>query len=151
MCVSDRNLKTNIEPVDPQAILESVARLPVSTWSYKSDPATVRHMGPMAQDFKASFGLGDTDKAYHPIDAHGVELAAIQALYERLDAQSARLEKLERDNERLQSQCAPRDASSLRSGKPMTRPRVSFATARRCYEGMMTQIPGCCEHEPFTQ
>jgi hypothetical protein len=114
MCVSDRNLKTNIEPIDPQAVLESVARLPVSTWSYKSDPATVRHMGPMAQDFKASFGLGDTDKAYNPIDAHGVELAAIQALYERLEAQDARLEKLERDNERLRSQCGAAEVSRPR-------------------------------------
>jgi hypothetical protein len=104
--VSDRNLKRDIEPVDPQAVLDTLARTPISTWSYKSDDPSVRHMGPMAQDFKASFGLGNTDKAYNPIDAHGVEMASIQALYERMQAQEARLERLERENERLRrTQC----------------------------------------------
>jgi hypothetical protein len=30
----------------------------------------------MAQDFKAAFGLGDADRAYNPIDVHGVTLLA---------------------------------------------------------------------------
>jgi hypothetical protein len=105
LCVSDRNLKRDIEPVDPQAVLDAVAHMPISTWSYKSDDPSVRHLGPMAQDFKVAFGLGDTDKAYHPIDAHGVALAAIQALYDRLEKQNARLDLLERDNEQLRAQC----------------------------------------------
>jgi hypothetical protein len=104
-CASDRNIKRDIEPVDEQAVLEAVARMPVSTWSYKSDDPSVRHMGPMAQDFKAAFDLGDTDKAYHPVDAHGVALAAIQALYERVQSQEARIDRLERDNERLRAAC----------------------------------------------
>jgi hypothetical protein len=103
--VSDRNVKRDIEPVDEQAVLEAVARLPVSTWSYKSDDPAVRHMGPMAQDFKASFGLGDSDRSYHPIDAHGVTLAAIQALYERLQEQESRIERLEKDNADLRREC----------------------------------------------
>lgn len=98
MCISDRNAKRGIEPVDPQAVLESVARMPVSTWSYKSDDPSVRHMGPMAQDFYGEFGLGATDKAYSPIDAHGAAFAAIQGLYERVEEQGARIEKLEREN-----------------------------------------------------
>jgi hypothetical protein len=71
----------------------------------KSDDPSVRHMGPMAQDFKVAFGLGDTDKAYHSVDAHGVALAAIQALYERLEKQNARLDQLERDNDQLRTRC----------------------------------------------
>jgi hypothetical protein len=101
LCTSDRNLKRDVEPVDVQAVLESVARLPVSTWSYKDDDPFVRHMGPMAQDFYAAFGLGNTDRAYNAIDAHGVTLAAIQALYERLEQQNARIEGLERENRDL--------------------------------------------------
>jgi hypothetical protein len=97
-CVSDRNLKRDLQPVDPQAVLESVARMPVSTWSYTSDDPSLRHMGPMAQDFYGEFGLGGTDKAYSPIDAHGAAFAAIQGLYERVQAQDARIEKLEREN-----------------------------------------------------
>ena len=34
----------------------------------------------MAQDFHASFGLGNDDRTFHSVDAHGVALAAIQAL-----------------------------------------------------------------------
>jgi hypothetical protein len=99
--VSDRNLKRDVVPVDVQAVLESVARLPVSTWSYKSDTPSVRHLGPMAQDFYAAFGLGDTDRAYDAIDAHGVTLAAIKALYERVQEGEERIERLERENRNL--------------------------------------------------
>jgi hypothetical protein len=56
----------------------------------------------MAQDFKAAFGLGDTDRAYHAVDAHGVTIAAIQALYEMSLEQGRRIERLERDNDQLQ-------------------------------------------------
>jgi hypothetical protein len=100
--VSDRNLKSAIAPIDEQAVLEGVARMPISTWSYKSDDPSVRHLGPMAQDFHAAFGLGSTDRAYDPIDAHGVELAAIKALYARLRAQEEHIERLERENQELQ-------------------------------------------------
>jgi hypothetical protein len=108
LCVSDRNLKRDIAPVDEQAVLESVAHMPISTWSYKADDPAVRHLGPMAQDFHAAFGLGDTDRAYDPIDAHGIALAAIKALYERVERQQATIERLERENEELQ----------LRDGRP---------------------------------
>jgi hypothetical protein len=103
--VSDRNLKRDIEPVDEQAVLERVARMPISTWSYKSDDPTVRHLGPMAQDFHAAFGLGTTDRAYDPIDAHGVEMAAIKALYERLRRNEEMIERLERENRELRRSC----------------------------------------------
>jgi hypothetical protein len=96
-CVSDRNVKRDIEPVDTQLVLERVSRMPIATWAYKSDDPAVRHMGMMAQDFHAQFGLGTTDKAFNPVDAHGVEMAAIQALYERLTAQEARIRELEAD------------------------------------------------------
>ena len=100
-CVSDRNLKRDIVPVDPDAVLEGVVRVPVATWSYKTDDPSVRHLGPMAQDFYGEFGLGKTDKAYSAIDAHGVAFAAIQALYERLQEQDARIRKLEEENAEL--------------------------------------------------
>jgi hypothetical protein len=106
LCVSDRNLKRDIEPVDDQAVLEGVSRMPVSSWSYKSDDPSVRHLGPMAQDFHAAFGLGDTDRAYDPIDAHGIAFSAIRALNERLQEQNARIERLERENRELRSRAA---------------------------------------------
>ncbi len=107
--MSDRNLKRDIEGVDDQSVLDRVAEMPISTWSYKSDDPSVRHMGPMAQDFKAAFGLGTTDRAYDPIDAHGVELAAIKALYERLRTDEATIERLELENRELlqRTTCGP--------------------------------------------
>jgi hypothetical protein len=76
---SDRNMKENIQPVDPAVILDKVAALPIATWSFKEE-ANGTHIGPMAQDFHAAFGFGNTDSGIMTVDADGVALAAIQAL-----------------------------------------------------------------------
>jgi len=100
-CISDRNVKRDIVPVDDRAVLEALARVPVSTWSYTSDDPSVRHLGPMAQDLHEAFGLGDTDRAYSPIDAHGIAMASIKALYEMSLEQKARIDRLEAENAAL--------------------------------------------------
>jgi hypothetical protein len=82
------------EPVDGYEILEKLAALPISTWNYKSDPPSVRHLGPMAQDFMAAFGLGDDDKVINTVDANGVVMVAIQALYRRIEALEAEIARL---------------------------------------------------------
>ena len=89
--LSDRNAKTAIEPVDVQIILDAVIDLPINTWQYKTEGAAVRHMGPMAQDFSAAFGLGDDDKTISTVDPDGVALAAIQGLNAKLEAELAAL------------------------------------------------------------
>lgn len=91
---SDRTAKHRIEPIDIQAILEQVATLPISTWRYNDDPDTL-HIGPMAQDFHATFGLGNNPTGINAIDADGVALAAIQGLLERIESQQQRIETLE--------------------------------------------------------
>jgi hypothetical protein len=82
------------EPVDGFEILEKLAALPISTWNYKTDPPTTRHLGPMAQDFRATFGLGDTDLRINMVDANGVVMVAIQALYRRVKALEAEVAAL---------------------------------------------------------
>jgi hypothetical protein len=77
---SDRNLKTLIQNINPSSILEKVAAMPISKWMYKSDDAKNWHIGPMAQDFRKAFGLGQDDKTIASIDADGIALAAIQGL-----------------------------------------------------------------------
>jgi hypothetical protein len=92
---SDRNLKTAVARIDDAAVLEKVAALPIERWSYKSERG-VRHVGPMAQDFYAAFGVGEDDKHITSIDENGVALAAIKALHARvgaLDAENARLRR----------------------------------------------------------
>ncbi|PYJ54750.1 MAG: hypothetical protein DME24_25880 [Verrucomicrobia bacterium] len=81
---SDRNIKTAFEPVDAGAVLEQVTKLPVMKWAYTND-ASVRHLGPMAQDFYASFGVGADDQHIADIDESGVALAAIQGLNQKLE------------------------------------------------------------------
>lgn len=103
LCQSDRNIKSNVTPIDERGVLERVATLPLSSWQYTDDPSATRHLGPMAQDFRATFGLGDTDRAYHSIDAHGVSLASIKALYRMVQEQQLRLERLEAENAQLRS------------------------------------------------
>ncbi|MBI3850308.1 MAG: tail fiber domain-containing protein [Verrucomicrobia bacterium] len=80
---SDRNAKEQFEPLNPREVLDKVAMLPLSKWSYKQDSAT-RHLGPMAQDFYAAFGVGPDDKHIATVDADGVALAAIQGLNQKL-------------------------------------------------------------------
>ena len=80
---SDRNLKQSFAPVDAQAVLDKVAALPVQTWSYKAQPGE-QHLGPVAQDFRAAFGLGADDVSIATVDETGVALAAIQGLNRKL-------------------------------------------------------------------
>jgi hypothetical protein len=92
---SDRNLKEKFAPVNPVEVLDKVAALPISRWNFKGDAATP-HVGPMAQDFHAAFGLGTDDKHIATVDADGVALAAIQGLNLKLEEQrveNAALEK----------------------------------------------------------
>jgi hypothetical protein len=102
LCISDRNLKQSIQPVEPQEVLERLKHLPISRWRYKSETEGVQHMGPMAQDFKQAFGLGDTDRGYYSVDAHGVAFAAIQALQQQAVEQQRRIDKLEREKRALE-------------------------------------------------
>lgn len=104
--VSDRNLKENTQSVDRTAVLEKVAALPMATWNYKSQDAGIRHMGPMAQDFHAAFGLGEDDRHINSIDADGVALAAIQGLHELATRQQKQIESLVTQNSRLADRLA---------------------------------------------
>ncbi len=90
--ISDRAMKSNIEPVDPTDVLARVATMPIYTWQYKTQEAGIRHMGPMAQDFHAAFALnGEDDRSIATVDPDGVALAAIQGLNAKLERENAEL------------------------------------------------------------
>jgi hypothetical protein len=80
---SDQNLKANFSTISPRSVLDRLAALPIRAWNYKSDAPSVRHVGPMAQDFRAAFDLGKDDLHIDMIDANGVTMAAIQGLYQQ--------------------------------------------------------------------
>jgi hypothetical protein len=83
--LSDRNAKENLAPINPQEVLEKVAALPLATWNYKSQEVSIRHIGPMAQDFRAAFQVGESETGITTVDADGVALAAIQGLNQRVE------------------------------------------------------------------
>jgi hypothetical protein len=103
---SDRTTKTDILDVRPEAVLAKVLSLPISTWHYKGDDQSVQHLGPMAQDFAAAFGLGPDDRHIAPLDAAGVSLAAIQALHHEVSQKDAAIQDLQRRNADLEKRLA---------------------------------------------
>jgi hypothetical protein len=110
---SDRNLKTDVANVDDAVVLDKVAALPISRWSYKSERG-VRHLGPMAQDFYAAFGVGEDDKHITAVDEDGVALAAIKALH-------AENERLRRHLAAMSAADARRDAHQRRVDLELSR------------------------------
>src|SRR5262249_30786504 len=115
---SDRAAKTNVGVVDCQAVLEKVAELPLQTWHYIDQEPGVRHIGPMAQDFAAAFGVGKDDKTIHSLDADGVALAAIQGLYALVQKQSARIQKLVDTNAALMERLGALEGRTARNLAP---------------------------------
>jgi hypothetical protein len=83
--LSDRAAKKDLVEIDSGQILAKVAAMPLFNWRYKTEVSGARHVGPMAQDFYAAFGLGDSDKHITTVDADGVALAAIQGLNQKLE------------------------------------------------------------------
>jgi hypothetical protein len=99
---SDRNIKEHFEAVEPLDILERVTSLPITSWNFKTEP-DVRHIGPMAQDFKAAFEVGIDDKHIGVVDAQGVALAAIQGLNQKIVELQAELKRREAEGAELKT------------------------------------------------
>ena len=121
---SDRTQKTAVEMVDPQAVLRRLAEIEIATWRYKDEAPGIRHMGPMAQDFYAAFGLGADERHIVTVDADGVALAAIQGLY-------AVNQALQEQSRRHQAKIAALEAelTTLRVGAAATEARLAALEA----------------------
>ncbi len=103
--VSDRSKKENFKPLDAEAILTKVARMPVTEWNYKSQPSTQKHIGVVAQDFYAAFqldGIGN-DTTINTVDIDGVNMISIQALEKRT-------QDLKAENQQLKAKLAAYEA-----------------------------------------
>jgi len=104
--ISDRAVKENFTPVDGKAVLAKVAALPLQEYNLKSQDPSIRHVGPVAQDFAAAFGYGESDRTINMEDADGVALAAIQGLYQLSQEQAAQIRQLEAENRALKQALA---------------------------------------------
>ena len=108
----DRALKENFTPVEPEQVLNRLAKMPVQTWNYKSQDRSVRHIGPTAQDFASAFNVGEDDKHISSVDADGVALAAVQALYRKVREKDAKIADLQRQIDELRSIVVSRVSST---------------------------------------
>ena len=79
--LSDSQAKAAVQPVDGRQVLAALMSIPVSTWSYRGQDPSIRHIGPMAQDFYSAFHVGTDNRYISTVDEEGVALAAIQELY----------------------------------------------------------------------
>ena len=95
---SDVNMKTDIEPVNPDQALDEIVSTPVSKWKY--DPAKMaqegipipadasgENTGPMAQDVNATMGdeAAPGGKKLNLISMNGKAMAAIQSLDKKVN------------------------------------------------------------------
>lgn len=91
---SDQNAKENFALLNAKSVLAKVVAMPVTEWNYKDDGTDKKHIGPVAQDFYAAFGLnGDDDKHISVVDEGGVALAAIQGLNQKIEEQMSELKQ----------------------------------------------------------
>lgn len=100
---SSRTAKAAFEPVDRDALLEKIAALPVSTWIYKRDSDRARHLGPVAEDFHATFGLGKDARHISLTDLAGVAVAGVQGLQGALAEAEEETDELRDENRELRA------------------------------------------------
>lgn len=100
--MSDRNMKENFVPLDGRLILHKLSLIPITQWNLKSQSTSIKHFGPMAQDFYASFGLGESNRHISTSDADGVAFASIQALYQISVEKDKQIQDLQQRIEKLE-------------------------------------------------
>lgn len=94
---SSFHLKENFVAIDTNSLLQKIDQLEISRWNYKSEGASVTHIGPISEDFWQLFKTGDSDKSIALVDESGVALAGIKALLEKINIQDQRIEKLQKE------------------------------------------------------
>lgn len=90
---SNVHAKHQIMDLNTSEILAKLKQMPISQWQYKAMPGN--HIGPMAQDFYATFNLGQDDSKIAVLDVAGVALVAVKALSEQLDEKQNKIQMLE--------------------------------------------------------
>lgn len=98
---SSRTFKHDIRAVDAEEVLARVKALKVLRWRYLRDASGSEHLGPMAEDFHAAFGLGPDEKHLASTDVAGVAVASVQALSRVVEAQEQELLGVRKQNEEL--------------------------------------------------
>jgi len=93
--LSSRTAKRDFRTTNGRMLLAKLEKMPIDTWRYKGAPANERHLGPVAEDFHAAFGLGKSNRYIAPTDMAGVALASIKAMQREIVARDKRIAELE--------------------------------------------------------
>lgn len=103
--LSDRNSKENFTSIDFQNVLQKIEHLPVTQWNYKNQEAKFVHWGPMAQDFKQYFKLGNHSDSLKitTLEMDGVLIAGVKGLIERTKTSNEKIQSLEQTIEALEA------------------------------------------------
>jgi hypothetical protein len=120
--LSDRNRKENFLAVDGEEILARLRHIPVSTWNYRTQARSIRHLGPVAQDFAAAFGLGESNLLINTVDVDGVNMAGVQAVAARTDLLRTQVESLTAENAALRGRVSELEAGLRRVEALLTAP-----------------------------
>lgn len=101
--LSSRATKDNFQALEGPLLLAKLETLPVPAWSYRDAAAGERHIGPMAEDFHATFGVGADPRFLAPGDVAGVALASVQALQNAVKQRDRQIAELEARLRRLEA------------------------------------------------
>lgn len=83
MFMSSEDFKHDKAPAS--GLLEKLKKVRVDNWKYRGDDHT-NHIGPYAQEFNDTFGVGQDDKQrISIIDMLGVTMGAVKELSEKVD------------------------------------------------------------------
>lgn len=84
-------LKEHFVSADAADTLSRINALPLYLWNYIADNEDAQHVGPLAEDFYAAFGLGADERHISPSDIAGVAVSGVQALSDVITSQNAQL------------------------------------------------------------
>ena len=114
---SDRNKKESFQPVDGEEVLRKIRQFNLTSWNYiGQDAKTLRHYGPMAQDFYEAFGHDAIGTVGTPTTINSGDMAGIMIIA---------IKALATENVQLKSTVAKQEAVNAEQGK-----RLEALTAR---------------------
>ncbi|MFC3151270.1 tail fiber domain-containing protein [Litoribrevibacter euphylliae] len=92
---SSIHIKQIVEYVDTAEVLETVSQLSMPKWFYKANGESIQHIGPIAEEFQAAFGLnGGVSDKIATVDLGGVALASIQELSKQVKQKDKEIAEL---------------------------------------------------------
>ena len=102
-CTSSRFTKENFLDIKGFDVLSKLRNIPITSWNYIDEGKTVRHIGPMAEDFFAQFGLGTNNISIGVQDLAGVSLAAVKELDAQLQTKTEEVNQLQEEVKQLRA------------------------------------------------